>query len=89
MIFRLSLDGDSTETRKQLMTVETALSKHEASGYGFTKIGTAMWEGTVPTLTIARDVITILLNPVIQGEPSVRLDHFFVHIDGSDPGSTG
>jgi hypothetical protein len=39
---------------------------------------------TVPTLTIAKDVITLLLAAVTEGGPDVSLDHFFVHIDGSD-----
>lgn len=81
MIFRISLDGETNETRKRLKNLQKAM---DAAGFGFKRIGTAMWEGTVPTLDVAKGVIALLLIAVTEGGPGVSLDHFFVHIDGSD-----
>ena len=80
IIFRISLDGESNETTKRIKTMEAALS----AAFSFRKIGTAMWEGTVPSLGVAKTVIERLLGAVTEGGPGVSLDHFFVHIDGSD-----
>jgi hypothetical protein len=87
MIFRISLDGVSQETTARITKLHNVLTMPE-SGCGFTRIGTSMWEGSVPSLKTAHAIIGMVFHAVTEGEPQVTLDQLFVHFDGSDKPST-
>jgi hypothetical protein len=81
VIIRISLNGNNPEVTKQLTRVQKTLAEEWAGG--FQRIGTAMWQGTAEPEQAGR-VIALLLSTIGAHGSETTLDHFFVHIDGSD-----
>lgn len=80
LIIRISLNGEVKETRNELNKLWKLMS--DPAFGGFRSIGSAMWEANVE-LVYAQGVIDVLLDSITKND-AVSLDHFFVHIDGSD-----